>query len=142
MSQRPKYVIGIVFMLLLWGSLVAGLFCRPHPGSSPMTKAEGFVSSAQLSSSFDSNEALSDSLYLYKVLSVRGIIQKIVRRESGNYVITLDGPTPGKAVVDCNLDSLYNKRHLSLRNGDSVTLRGTCAGRLLNVILIQCIIEN
>lgn len=107
-----------------------------------MTKAEGFVSSALLSSSFDSNEALSDSLYLYKVLSVRGIIQKIVRRESGNYVITLNGPTQGKAVVDCNLDSIYNKRYLSLRNGDSVTLRGTCAGRLLNVILMQCIIEN
>jgi len=107
-----------------------------------MTKAEGFVSSVELSSSFDNNEATSDSLYLYKVLSVRGTIQKIVRRESGNYVITLDGPTPGRAVVDCNLDSIYNKRYLPLRNGDSVTLRGTCAGRLLNIILMQCIIEN
>ena len=142
MSQHPKYAIGIVSILLLAGSLVTGLFCHPHPGSAPITKAEGFVSSAQLSSSFDSNEALSDSMYLYKVLSVRGIIQKIVRRESGNYVITLDGPIPGRAVVDCNLDSIYNKRYLSLRNGDSVTLRGTCAGRLLNVILMQCIIEN
>jgi len=107
-----------------------------------MAKAEGFVSSAELSSSFDSDEALSDSMYLYKVLSVRGVIQKIVRRESGNYVITLDGPTPGRAVIDCNLDSIYNTGYLSLRNGDSVTLRGTCAGRLLNVILMQCIIEN
>jgi hypothetical protein len=141
MLQRPKYVIGIVFILIS-GSLVTGLFCRPHPGNSPMRRAEGSVSSARLSSSFDSNEALSDSLYLYKVLSVRGIIQKIVRRESGSYMITLDGLIPGRAVVDCNLDSIYNKRFLSLRNGDSVTLRGTCAGRLLNVILMQCIIEN
>jgi len=30
---------------------------HPHPGSSPMAKAEGFVSSAKLSSSFDSDEA-------------------------------------------------------------------------------------
>lgn len=142
MSHHPKYVIGIYFILLLSGSLVTGLFCHPHPGSSPMIKAEGSVSSAELSTSFDSNEALSDSLYLYKVLSVRGTIQKIVRRESGNYVITLDGPTPGRTVVDCNLDSFYNKHYLPLRNGDSVTLRGTCAGRLLNVILMQCIIEN
>jgi len=142
MSQRPKYVIGIFSILLLSGSLVTGFFCHPHPGSSSMAKAEGFVSSAELSSSFDSDEALSDSMYLYKVLSVRGVIQKIVRRESGNYVITLDGPTPGRAVIDCNLDSIYNTGYLSLRNGDSVTLRGTCAGRLLNVILMQCIIEN
>ncbi|MBS1604042.1 MAG: hypothetical protein JST42_15345 [Bacteroidetes bacterium] len=142
MSQRPKYVIGIFSFLLLSGSLATGFFCRPRPGSSPIAKAEGFISSAALSSSFDSNEALSDSLYLYKVLSVRGTIQKIVRRESGNYVITLDGPTPGRVVVDCNLDSVYSKGYLSLRNGDSVTLRGTCAGRLLNVILMQCIIEN
>ena len=109
---------------------------------SSMVSDGSSVKAADLSSSFDSNEVLSDSLYLYKVLSVRGAVQKIVRRESGNYVISLDGRGPGRAVVDCHLDSVYNARYLSLRNGDSVTLRGTCAGRLLNVILMQCIIEK
>ena len=142
MPNRPKYVIGILLLLLLSGSMAAGLFCRPHPGSSSIAKADLYLNSADLASAFDSDEALSDSLYLYKVLSVRGAVQKIVRRESGNYVITLDGRTHGRAVVDCHLDSIYNNRFLSLRNGDSVTLRGTCAGRLLNVILMQCIIEK
>jgi len=150
MPKRPKYVISIFFLVVLVaGSLISGLFCRSRAGAaamgadgSSMLSDGSSVKAADLSSSFDSNEVLSDSLYLYKVLSVRGAVQKIVRRESGNYVISLDGRGPGRAVVDCHLDSVYNARYLSLRNGDSVTLRGTCAGRLLNVILMQCIIEK
>ena len=137
MLHRPKYVIG---MLLMLASLGTG--CHSTPGSAPMTKADGFLSSTQLSSSFDNNETLSDSLYLYKVLSVHGTIQKIVRRESGSYVITLDSRTPCRTMVDCTLDSIYNSRYLPLNDGDSITLRGTCAGRLLNVLLMECIIEK
>ena len=141
MPHYPKYVIGIL-LLLVSISLAAGLFCRPPSGAISMAKADGSISSARLASSFDSNEALSDSLYLYKVISVRGVVQKIVRRDPGGYILTLDGRTPGKAAVDCHLDSIYNNRYLPLRNGDSVSLRGTCAGRLFNVILMQCIIEK
>ncbi len=141
MQRRTKYGI-LLSLFLLSGLLIYGFFCRFHPRPSSLVRADIFVSPDSLTASFDNNEALSDSLYLYKVLSVRGSITKILKRESGNYIITLGDETPGRSVVDCNLDTIYNHRLLSLKNGDSVTIRGTCAGRLQNVILMQCIIEK
>ena len=139
MQRRTIYGI-LLSLFLLSGLLICGFFCRPRPA--PLVRADIFVSPDNLTASFDSNEALSDSLYLYKVLSVGGSITKILKRESGNYIITLGNETPGRSVVECNLDTIYNHQFLSLKNGDSVTIRGTCAGRLQNVILMQCIIEK
>jgi len=141
MQRRTKYGI-LLSLFLLSGLLIYGFFCRFNPHSAPLARADVFVSPDNLTASFDSNEALSDSLYLYKVLSVRGCITKIQKRESGNYMITLGDEAPGKSAVDCNLDTIYNHQFLSFKNGDSVTIRGTCAGRLQNVILMQCIIEK
>ncbi len=141
MQRRTKYGI-LLSLFLLSGLLIYGFFCRFYPRPAPLARADIFVSPDSLTASFDRNEALSDSLYLNKVLSVRGSITKILKRESGNYIITLGDEMPGKSVVDCNLDTIYNHQLLSLKNGDSVTIRGTCAGRLQNVILMQCIIEK
>lgn len=141
MQRRTLYGILLLF-LLISGLLVYGIFCRKFAGAGSLVKADLFVSSTSLAASFDRNEAVSDSLYLYKVLSVKGSVEKILKRESGNYVITLGGQAPGRAVIDCNLDTIYNHRYLPLKAGDSVTIRGTCAGRLLNIILMQCIIEK
>ncbi len=141
MQRRTKYGICLSFFLLS-GLLIYGYSCRFYPRPAPLANADILVSPDSLTASFDKNEALSDSLYLYRVLSVRGSITKILKRESGNYVITLGDEAPGKAVVDCNLDSVYNHQFLSFKNGDSITITGTCAGRLQNVILMQCIIEK
>jgi len=141
MQLRSIYGISIL-LFLLTGLLISGTFCRQNTATSPLAKADVLVNAADLAASFDSNEVFSDSLYLYKVLSVRGMIKKILEKQSGNYVISLGDLLPGKPVVDCHLDSIYNRQVLYLKNGDSVTIRGTCAGRLLNVILIQCIIEK
>lgn len=141
MQRRTTYGI-LLLLFLISGLFIYGFFCRFTPRPSPLADANSFVHSADLAASYDSNETLSDSLYLYKVLSVRGFIKKIQKRESGKYVITLGDRVPGMAVVDCSLDTLYNHQLLSLKTGDSVTIRGTCAGRLQNVILMQCIIEK
>lgn len=140
MQPHTKYGI-LLFLLLLSGLFIYGLSCR-FPPPAPTPRTDFLVSPDSLTSAFDSNEALSDSLYLYKVLTVRGRITKILKRDSGNYVITLGEEVPGRSVIDCDLHAMYNQRLLSLKKGDSVTIRGTCAGCLQNVILIQCIIEN
>ena len=142
MQLRSIYGVSIL-LFLLSGLLIVNTFCGEDTASSPpLVKADFFISSGELAASFDSNEVLSDSLYLYKVLSVRGIIKKILQKDSGDYVITLGDPAPGKPVVECHLDTSYNRGLPPLKDGDSIVLRGTCAGRLLNVILMQCIIEK
>lgn len=141
MQRRTIYGV-LLSIFLISGLSIYGFFCRRCTPPPSLIKADLYINSVDLSRSFETNEALSDSLYLYKVLSVRGAVEKIVKREAGNYVITLGDRGSGKTVVDCSLDTIYNRRALSLKNGDSVTVRGTCAGRMVNVILMQCIIEK
>lgn len=134
--MRRRTIYGILFLIiLLSGAFICWYSCKNCPNA-PLAKADVFIDAAGLAHSFESNEQAADSLYLYKIVSVRGVVERVMKRESGGYEVVLGGK------VDCNLDTMYNCRYLSLRNGDSVTLRGTCAGRLLNVILMQCIIEK
>jgi hypothetical protein len=141
MQQRTIYGIIILFFLISALSIF-GFFCRHRSTDKSLTKADKQITAGELATSFEHNEILSDSLYLYKILSVKGVIQKISKNESGNYVAMLGDEAPGKTAVEGTFDTLYNQQPFPLKSGDSVVVRGTCAGRLLNVILIRCIIEK
>lgn len=100
------------------------------------------ISSQDLLVNFDKSEASFDREYLSKVLSVRGIIEKIKKDERDHYTLYL-GKDPEKGPsVACSLDSLYDHSPLPFKPGEDVSLRGTCAGRLMDIIIIQCIIEK
>jgi hypothetical protein len=100
------------------------------------------MTQSELAAAFDHNEALSDSLYLYKVLAVTGRVQKVRKDETGSYSVTLGTPMTGEAAVDCRLDGQFNQQYATLQPGDSLRVLGICAGRLQNVILVQSIIEK
>lgn len=139
MQRHTLYGILLMLVLILGISI---FFFRHFTPPSSVARADIFINSSALVASFEGNEKLADSLYLYKVLSVTGVATRILKREEGNYIITLGEQSPGRAAVDCSMDTVYNHQFLSIKNGDSVTLRGTCVGRLTNVTLMQCIIEK
>jgi hypothetical protein len=141
MERRIQY--GIFFLLFLaTGLFVYGLFFHSMPGSGIFAKADVHIGAADLSAGFDSHEGLSDSLYLDKVLSVSGVVRKIRKNGSGNYTLSLGNRSSPVPAVSCILDSSYNHRPAPVTEGDSLTVLGTCAGQLTNVVLLQCIIEK
>lgn len=141
MEQRAKY--GTILLLFLITGLSLYGYLRYSSGSAlVVSRPDLYTTAAGLTRAFEKNEYLSDSQYLYKKLSVSGIIKKIKKNESGNYLIFLGSHSPLPALVSCHLDSLYKSRRLSLRTGDSCILIGTCAGHLSDVILLGCIIEK
>src|SRR5579859_223313 len=137
MERRTKY--GIMLLIgLIAGLAIYGFLHQIYGGNKALARAEVHITAPELVASFDRDEGQADSLYLYKVISVSGILRELSAKGPGDFVVRLAGDGPGKALVDCHLDSLYNTDDLSLRAGDSVTIRGTCAGRWLNVTLLQC----
>jgi hypothetical protein len=141
MERRTKYGI-FLLVFLIAGLAIYGILYQLDAGVKDLAKADIHISAPGLTASFEGNEGLADSLYLYKVLSVSGVIQQLIDDGSGKYIVRLSGDRSGKTMVDCHLDSLYTRDDLLLRAGDSVTVRGTCAGQWVNVILLQCIIEK
>jgi hypothetical protein len=141
MERRIRY--GISFLFCLIAALgVYGIFFRSRSSGYVFAKVDFSMTAGALSASFEHNEALSDSLYLYKVVSVTGRVQRVRKDETGSYSVTLGTLPTGEATVDCRLDGQFNRQYDTLQPGDSLRVLGICAGRLQNVILVQCIIEK
>jgi len=141
MEKRIKYGT-ILLIFLITGLLVYGYFHHVFGDSPVPAKADMHISARDLISLADNDESLFDRRCLARILSVGGIVKDIKRGKSGNYILSL-GTNPGiPSSISCSLDSLYNRRNLSLKTGDSCSIRGTCAGHLANIILVQCIIEK
>lgn len=141
MEKRIKYGITLLIFLII-ALLIYGYFYQISGGASTPAKADIKISARDLISLARKHEALFDQQYLYKILSVGGVIKDIKRSKSGNYTLSLEGNPDIPASISCSLDSIYNNRHLSLKPGDSCLIRGACAGQLSDIILVQCIIEK
>jgi hypothetical protein len=141
MEKRVK--IGIILLI----SLIAGLFLYGYfyfrPGRSPLASAKASipVNAGDLIGLSDKDEALFNHQYLYRILSVRGVVRKVKKNKSGITVLLGGGPALPE-FVSCTLDTLYNSRQPEFKIGDSCTIQGNCAGCLKDVILLQCIIEK
>ncbi len=141
MEKRIKYGT-ILLIFLITSLLVYGYFSHMSGGRFPPLNADSKAFARDLISLADSSESSFDQKYLYKILSVRGVVRDIKRNKAGNYTLSLAG-NPGEASsINCSLDSLYKHHALPLIIGDSCSIRGTCAGHLLDIILLECIIEK
>lgn len=141
MEKRVKYG-GILLLFLTIGLLLYGSFYHLSENSSPeLAKASIPVNASDLIGLSEKDEASFNHQYLYKVLSVRGVIRKVKKTHSGVTVL-LGGHAALPEFISCNLDTLYTSRQPDLHTGDSCTIQGNCAGRLKDIVLLQCIIER
>ena len=141
MEKREK-IGGILFICLIAGLFLYGYFYY-RPGKSPLVSAKVSipVSAGDLIGLSGKDEALFNHQYLYKILSVRGVVRKVKKNRGGITVLLGGGPALPE-FVSCTLDTLYNSRQPDFHIGDSCTIQGNCAGCLKDVILLQCIIEK
>jgi hypothetical protein len=150
MEKRIKYGT-ILLTFLITSLLIYGYFYHVSGDSPVPVKADMHMSAKELIGLADKDEALFDRQCLNKILSVGGIVKEIKRSRSGNYILSLElspaTPSAGTEAdssffINCSFDSLYDRSSLSLKPGDSCSIRGACAGHLANIILLQCIIEK
>lgn len=140
MNSRTKYVI-LPLLILVTGFSLYRLFYHPDTGK-VVHPADMAVSAGALTDSYDNGEEHADSLFLDKTISVSGTVDRVYRNGSGRMVALLKGRYPGKTAVECLFDSTYTADQPDLRAGETVSVRGHCAGRSMNVIMVQCIIEK
>jgi hypothetical protein len=114
----------------------------PDTTLSSMPGSDFRMPAYELISRYDSNEPGTNDQYLNKILSVSGVIKSISKTDSGGYALYLGSHTDLPVAIYCSLDSLYNPHRLFLRPGDSTIIRGTCFGRVHDIIMTQCIIEK
>lgn len=103
-------------------------------------KADVEVSAIELLESFGQDENAAEERFLGKTVSVSGIIQSL-ENSPGKTTITLESGDPISAVV-CEMNNMLQADFSSLEEGQQLTIKGECSGKLMDVILVNCVIEN
>jgi len=96
------------------------------------------VSASELTSAYNANEVSADDKYKDKVLSVSGTVDSIGKDITDTPYVTLQASGDFLG-VQCMFDDQYKGELAKLQKGQHVTLRGTCKGKSLNVLLADCV---
>lgn len=142
MEKRMKYGRALLLSFIAGLATYSFLFHSSWCSHAQTKEAAMHISTPDLLGLFDKNEVVFDREYLNKVVSMQGVVKKIKKIDGEDYILYLGRDPDQGPSVRCSLDSLYNHAPLPVKTGDSITLSGTCAGRLMDIILIQCIIKK
>jgi hypothetical protein len=96
------------------------------------------TTASELFKEFDANEDSANAKYLNKVILVRGEIVDMTPIDSANLNIVL-GTTDPIFGVSCQLPAANQNK---LKVGESVNVKGLCTGKLMDVVLVKCVIEK
>jgi hypothetical protein len=97
------------------------------------------VDASHLYSEFASNENAAGKKWVGKVIEIAGKISSV--NDAGNYVsVILKASADG--AINCSIlkKDLNPGEHLKI--GDAVTIKGKCAGFLMDVNMVDCIIKK
>lgn len=137
--MMKKIVLSTVLALSTGLGFAFYLYNKPHQGISNETPA--FILKAEtLVSEYDHDEKKANAKYLGKIVEVSGIVSEKTKDRTGNYNVTLQGPD--LAGIGCEFENKVQDKLASLKEGQEVKIKGICTGVLMDVVLVDCVIEN
>lgn len=135
--MRKSYVFFLGVILLCIAGRVYFLFNKPHTGTANI-RANVSINAEDLYIKYQNNEAKANTLYLDKVLEVKGVVSAVsVKGPIVN--IQLNASTAGG--INCNLFPVNPKDRQLPAIGSVLTIKGRCTGYLMDVNLVDCVIE-
>ena len=137
--MRKKYFVfaGVIIVCFTaWGLY---LYNKPHT-SVENVNAALTIAAADLYNQYEQNEKIADQKFLDKVIEVKGAVDDVNKTDSIFSVLLNAGAAVGG--INCNLSVRDNKIKQVPMHGDIVTIKGKCAGFLMDVNLVDCVLEN
>ena len=125
----------IIVVILAW--IAYSMYHKPHADFSNIKPAHT-ITAQQLYQDYDENEEVANEKYLGKVIQVNGKVKSIKRSED-NANVYLD---TGSGLGDINCAFMEASEVEDLEEGDPVSIRGLCSGKLMDISLERCIVLN
>ncbi|WP_299014022.1 hypothetical protein [uncultured Polaribacter sp.] len=97
------------------------------------------LNSSEIVSNFTKNKTNSDSLYVGKIIEITGFVKKVNFINERKTVILYTKNNKHGIICDTNIDQLEKLK--SLKKNQKITVKGTCKGFLMDVILLNCYID-
>ncbi|KIC94120.1 OB-fold protein [Flavihumibacter solisilvae] len=133
MAKKRIIAIAIV-AIVLSGGYGYYLYNKPR-ATAESTRTDVTTDARTLYGAFEQDEPRANGMYLNKMIEVKGKVQR-VDTSAGNMVILLE--TGGAGNINCSMASLPSPAVLN----QEIVVKGTCAGYLLDVNLVDCIIKE
>ena len=126
----------IITVILVLGAAIYGyLEFNRGVESNAEAKSDVTISANELLTAFQTDEAAANAKYNDKVVEVTGAVRDAQQTE-GKLVVSLDAGD-SMAGVTCEMDP--NNKRTDYKTGDQVTLKSTCSGMLMDVVLVRCV---
>ena len=131
-----------VLIVLLIAVLIGGLigyqqYNKPHRNlMSEEVTAQ--VTAQELFSHYEEDESTANEKYLDEMVEVTGKIERVnVEQEKSTIQLKTDHMMAG-IICEFEAGELTNIP----AEGDTITVRGICTGKLMDVVLVRCILMN
>lgn len=134
----------ISFIVLLVAAIAGGfgLYQYYKPVSSLATVTPEFSTDAHsLFNDFLIDEDAANKKYLGKVIEITGNVKNSIAADSMKYVVGIDAGDEMFG-VSCEVNTEKNPSVKNLKTGDKIKVKGTCSGKLMDVVLVNCFIEE
>ncbi len=133
-----KIALLIGFLILAGAGVGYYLWNKPHPDLMRIEPAYR-LTAQELFDAFESDENAANATYNGQVVEVQGPVQEVLVEEGAPVKIRLEG---GGLLfgVACEMDPKHPADYAALQPGTRVTLRGECAGMLMDVVLTRCVL--
>jgi RecG-like helicase len=137
-----KKMLAAVVLITLAAAAYGFYLYNKKPADVRKLPADYEMAAALLVADFSKDETAANHKYLDKVIAVKGKITEVkLDAATGQATVTLDTGDP-LAAVTC---SFYNEEAAAvkkLQQGMAVVIKGKCTGKLMDVVLNKCSIEQ
>ncbi|MCB0635004.1 MAG: hypothetical protein KDC54_00220 [Lewinella sp.] len=135
-----KYLKYLLLLAVIGAAVGYYMWNKPHRNME-RAAADVTIPTAELFTAFDADEQAANAEYLDKVIQVTGEVRNSSRDEDGHVKVTLDSGDAMFGVI-CELDEHSEHPRTEFTPGETVTMKGLCTGKLMDVVLVRCVEVN
>ncbi len=137
--NRKKIILVFIILGTVGGFLGYKMYNKPHIDVLK-SSTEISVSANKILDEFYSDETAANKKYLEKNVAIKGEISEVKKKKKKG-IITLKTNDNFGSIL-CHLSTEATKKMGTLKNGETVSIKGICTGFLMDVILVKSEIIN
>jgi len=134
-----KKIVVIIVVLGLVGAGYGYYLYNKPVANLDHQDADFALTAEDLFSQFENNEFDANQKYLGKIIEVSGKVKDLSIGDSGdlNMILASGSEMFG---INCGITDVNESRYKNYKVGDSVWVKGECAGISMDVVLTRCVI--